>query len=494
MGVDSEGVTSPQPFIFQEWLKLYAGDSAKFVSEVLGTDPLPWQREVLQQYDLRTRRISIRSGHGVGKTWLLAWIMLHHQLCRFPQKTVVTAPTADQLWDALWAEYRSWVSRLPFALREMLDLKSDRCELKLAPSESFVSARTSRPEAPDAMQGVHSGDKDGEGFVLLIGDEAAGIPDAVFEAAGGSMSGHHCSMILTGNPTHVGGYFYDTHTKLQDRWWTRRVPRSECPYADPEYDQEIAARYGVHSNVYRVRVLGEFPTSDEDTVIPRELVEQSIGREIQAAKTTPVIWGLDCARFGDDRSALCKRQGNVVLERIKTWRKKDTMTLAAEVAQEFRVTPQWLKPRQINVDVIGIGSGVHDRLRQLGLPSRGINVAESPALLRADTYLNLRTELWFKCREWFERREAKLPESYRHRMEGEDLVTELASPSYEFQKRSGRLMVEGKDDVKKRLSGASPDLAEALILTFASDAITLFQGATGGTSWQRPLTKDLGLV
>jgi hypothetical protein len=489
-------VTAPgaAPLVFQDFLKECATDSAHFVRSYLGTEPLPWQLEVLEQYDRRTRRISIRSGHGVGKTWLLAWIMLHHQLTRFPQKTVVTAPTADQLWDALWAEYRSWVNRLALPLREMIELKSDRCELKAAPSESFVSARTSRPEAPDAMQGVHSGDRDGEGHVLLIGDEAAGIPDAVFEAAGGSMSGHHCTIILTGNPTHVGGYFYDTHTKLQDRWWTRRVPRSECPYADPEYDREIAARYGEFSNVYRVRVLGEFPQTEDDTVIPRELVLESLKREITSAKTTPTIWGLDCARFGDDRSALCKRQGNVVLERIKTWRKKDTMTLAATVWQEYQVTPPHLRPAQINVDVIGIGAGVQDRLRMLGAPARGVNVSESPALLHAETYLNLRAELWFKCREWFERREAKLPESYQHRVEGEDLVTELSTPTYEFQTRSGRLMVEGKEDVKKRLSGSSPDLAEALILTFASDAITLSHGRTGMSSWQKPLTKELGLV
>jgi len=478
--------------VLQDFLAEYGRDSVRFVTDVLGIEPQPWQREVLQEYDRGNRRISVRSGHGVGKSWLLSWLMIHHQLCRFPQKTVVTAPTADQLWDALWVDYKAWLKRLPIALQDLFEIKSERVELKAAPNESFVTARTSRVEQPDALQGIHSGDDHGPGFVLLLVDEAAGVPDSVYEAAGGSMSGHHVITVLAGNPTRLSGYFYDTHTKLADLWWTRRVSCLESPYASPEYERDIRLRYGENSNVYRVRILGEFPSTESDAVIPRDLVLDALARDVTTAKSAAVVWGLDCARYGDDRSALCKRQQNKLLGRIQLWTKKDTMTLAGIVAQEYRSTPDFLRPTEINVDVIGIGAGVYDRLRQLGLPARAINVAESPALLGADRYTNLRAELWFKAREWFERRDVTLPESYRHPVESEDLVGELTTAKYRFSP-SGKIQVESKDELRRR-GRASPDLADALILTLASDAATLTHGAYGSTTWQTKLSRPLSTV
>lgn len=479
----------------QDWMSDYRTNSVRFVQEVLGVQPQPWQIEVLKQYDARCRRISIRSGHGVGKSTVLAWLMVHHQLFYFPQKTVVTAPTAQQLWDALWAEYRRWVNELPEAIRPVLEMKADRCEYVPAPEASFVSARTSRSEQPEALQGVHSD------WVLLIGDEASGIPEAVFEAAAGSMSGHNAITVLAGNPVRGQGFFFDTHGKLagdgtNGTWWTRKVPCSESPYVTSDFAPDMARRYGEHSNAYRVRVLGEFPVSDDDTIIPFELVESAFDRDIVVSKTAAVIWGVDCARFGNDRSTLAKRQTRHLMEPILIWHKLDTMELAGRVKKEWDETPQFLRPLQINVDAIGIGAGVADRLFELGLPARAINVSEVPSAQNGDKYDRLRTELWFKMKEWFAGRDVKLPTFYKSNRDKDrdDLVEELTKPKFKFLPGSNKIKAESKDEMKKR-GMISPDLADAFALTFASDALTLQLGRAGQTSWRTKLSRPLkGIV
>lgn len=443
-----------------------------------GKDVYPWQREVMQQYDARTRLLSIRSGNGVGKTTLLAWILWHHQLCRFPQKAAVTAPTEKQLFDALWAEFQSWGSRLDPFLRSLVEITGDRCAMKEAPADSFISIKTARVEQPEALQGIHRAD----GFVLLVADEASGVPDQVFAAGSGSMAGKNAMTVLTGNPLRDQGFFYDTHTHLTDLWWTRCVPCSEASEVSQDFAKQIAASWGENSNEYRCRVLGEFPIADDMAIIPRDLVEAALDRDIKVAPTAPIVWGVDVARQGADRSALAKRQQQILLEPIRTWHKLDTMAVAGWVKLEWDQTPTHLKPIAICVDAIGFGAGVADRLHQLGLPARAINVSESPAT-DDSAFADLRTELWFKMRGWFARRDCQLPPFYRPRESTsmrraeDDLVAELSGVHYTYRKPSLRQVVEPKDDTKKRLK-RSPDLADALMMTFAVDALTL-QGARG---------------
>lgn len=436
----------------------------------------------MRRYDARERLMSIKSGHGVGKSTLLAWLMCHHLLFRYPQKTVVTAPSSTQLWDALWAEFRSCIEKLPAHWRDLLNPKADRVELTRKPDDSFVSARTSRAETPEALQGVHSQ------WVLLIADEASGIPEPVFEAAMGSMSGHNAITILTGNPVRTSGLFHATHTALADLWWTKTVSTLDVPAAvSGLFVEQVRRTYGEHSNAYRVRVLGEFPTSESDTIIPFELVEAAIKRDIRAQVGAAVVWGLDVARFGDDRTALAKRRGTELLEPIKIWTKLDTMQVAGRIHNEYTHTPLDIRPLEINVDVIGLGAGVLDRLRQLGLPARGINISEAPALMAQERYRDLRTELWFRAREWFERRDCKLPAFYERAPEGQDLVRELTVWKYDYAPQSNKIVALSKRDMKKKYGVDSPDLAEAFILTLASDAMRLVHGRRGNTSWRAPI-------
>jgi len=395
------------------------------------------------------RKISIRSGHGVGKSTGGSWAMLWYLLTRYPVKVVVTAPTSSQLYDALFAELKRWVKELPPAVQELLDVKQERIELRASATEAFISARTSRAEQPEALQGVHSDN------VMLVADEASGVPEQVFEAAAGSMSGHNAVTILFGNPVRSSGFFFDTHNRLRGEWWTRRVSCEDSKRVSKEYIEEMKSRYGEDSNAFRIRVLGEFPRSDDDTIIPMELLESAKNRDVTFNPDGEVTWGLDVARFGSDSSVLCKRKVNVVTD-LTRWRNLDLMQLTGAVVAQYEGTDFKERPSEILVDSIGLGAGVVDRLRELGLPARGINVSESPAL--GQTYLNLRAELWHKAKAWLEKRDCKLPNN-------EDLIAELATVRYQFTS-NGKIKIESKDDIRRR-GMKSPDMADAFVLTFA---------------------------
>lgn len=461
---------------FQEFVERFRDDWPGLVREVFGVEPDPWQAEELTAVQRGARRISIRSGHGVGKSAFASWVCWCAILTEDCTKVVITAPSGPQLWDALFAEIKLWGNKLPEALRECYDFKTDRIEHKAAPESIFISARTSRAENPEALQGVHAE----SGRVILIADEASGVPEAVFEAAAGSMSGSNCTTILLGNPTRSQGFFYDTHTRLAYMWRTRRVNCMDSRRVDPDFVEDMRARYGEDSNAFRVRVLGEFPRSDDNTLISIELVEAAFVRDIALDPVWVGIWGLDVARFGDDETALCKRYGKVVPDKPLIWSRLDTMQIVGRIKHEYDITPVNLRPLEINVDVIGIGAGVVDRGREIGLPMRGINVSEAPSF--SDGYMKLRDELWDKGKRWLSARDCKLPNDPR--------FLELTLPKYDFNS-NGKMKVEGKDDMKKRTRAKSPNVADAFNLTHASDAITASGSGGYASSWNKPLRRNI---
>lgn len=450
---------------------------------MLGASPDPWQEELLRAYGRGERRISVRSCHGPGKTAAAAWCVWHQLLTRYPQKTVATAPTAAQLYDALFSEVLSWGKRLPLTLQEAFVFKSDRIEHRSAPNDSFFSVRTARAENPEALQGIHSE------HVLLIADEASGVPEPIFEAAAGSMSGHNATTLLLSNPVRTSGFFFDTHHKLRDMWVTVHVSHEMSTRVSDDFVEDIARRYGRESNAFRVRCLGEFPKSDDDTVIPFELVESARTRDIVVPPHMKNVWGLDVARFGDDKNALCVRNRLAVTE-MEQWGDADIMQTTGRVHAKWRNTEPEHRPDEILVDVIGLGAGVVDRLRELGLPARGVNVSETAS--SAEKYRNLRSELWFKAREWLERKDTRLPApSGRGDSDpGETLASELVVPRYTFTS-SGKLMVEPKADMKRR-GHKSPNMADAFVLTFASEPATMLLGSS--TRWNQPLKRNLKVV
>ncbi len=470
-------MTQPQENPFIKLMARYRDDPVAFAREVAGIEPDEWQVELLDAVAAPAiRRVSVRSGHGVGKSTAVALAAVWHVLMRVPSKTVVTAPTSSQLFDACFAEMKNVAKRLKPPFDNLLELKSDRIELKSHPESTFISCRTSRAEQPEALAGVHSPS------VLLIADEASGIPSSVFEAASGSMSGHSATTILTGNPTRNTGFFYDTHNRLREDWYTMHVSCVDSPRVSEDFVEDMKRRYGEDSPAYHVRVLGNFPPSEEDTVIPVSLIEHAMANDIKVHEDTIAIWGLDVARQGGDASVLAKRQGPVI-HPLTVWRNLDLMQLTGAVKAEYDAMPPSKRPAEIIVDSNGFGAGVLDRLRELGLPARGLNVSERA--MAKDTYLNLRAEIWFKMKMYLEGMDVSLPRD-------DALYAELAAPRYHFTS-AGKLQVESKDSMKKR-GVASPDRADAVALSLANDHTTMAFGTSSAGSWNRPLRRGLSMV
>ena len=436
--------------------------------ELMDATPEQWQREAFEALQTNNR-ISIRSGHGIGKTAFLSWVTLWQLLTHYPTKVACTANTSAQLYDVLWAEVSKWHRRLPKQFQELLEIKSDRIELRGAANESFAVAKVSRRENPEALQGLHS-----ENLLFVI-DEASGIDNVVFEVAEGSMSTPHARTILCGNPTRSEGYFYETHTKMRHRWKTMKVPSWSSSQVSDEFVEDMKIKYGEESNVFRVRVAADFPEADDDAVMALWKVEAAVDRDVEA--TGAVIWGLDVSRTGKDRCALAKRHGNTLLEPIKSWQRPDLMVTVGMVVDEYDATYGPLRPEAICVDTIGLGAAVADRLRELGYPAVDVNVSENAAVKQR--FMRLRDELWWKAKDWFDEMDCKI-------CKDEELISELTMPRYSFTS-SGKIKVESKDELRKR--ARSPDLADAFILTFVDEG-------RGATSWasQRPIEVDTGYV
>ena len=397
------------------------------------------------------RRFSVRAGHGVGKTGLEAWLVLWFVLFWRPLKMPITANSQDQLRDVVWAEVAHWWRELPDFLKTLIEINAERISIKADPDAAFAVARTARKEKPEALQGFHS-----DNLVFVI-EEASGIDDIIFEVAGGALSTEDAWQFMFANPTRTSGYFFNSHHKNRENWRCYHVPCSHSYRVSPNYAVDQAREYGEDSNVYRVRVLGEFPLSEDDAVIPLGLIEAAVGREVRPSEHAGIVWGLDVARFGDDTTALAMRRGNALLAPVREWKKLDNMQVAGIIAKLFRETALDKRPASINIDVIGLGAGVVDRLRELGLPARGVNVGEASPL-DPQRYMRLRDELWFSAREWFDAKDCTMPKD-------DGLMSELVQPKYKIES-SGKIKVESKDDMKKR-GVKSPNRADAFCLTFA---------------------------
>jgi len=424
-------------------------DPVLFVQSVLGAEPQAWQREALEAVR-DGPRVACKSGHGVGKSALLSWVILWYLITR-PCRIVCTANSANQLSQVLWAEIQKWARKMPKGLQGQLEITSDKISVKGV--DSSCHARVSRKENPEALQGFH------HERLLFVIDECSGVDDVIFEVAQGALSTAGSKILMVGNPTRNSGYFYDAFHKNAHRWHKMTVSCADAEYVSEDFIEDMAHQYGEDSAIFAVRVRGEFAETSEDSLIPRHLVESAVGRDVEAMTVAP-IWGLDPARFGGDRTALAKRQGNVLTEPIKAWQGKDLMETVGLILAEWETTPFMDRPSEICVDSIGVGAGVVDRLRELGMPARGVNVAESPAL--GNRYQRLRDELWFKCREWFEARDCQMPDH-------EELLQELCGLRFKILS-SGKFKAEGKDEMKKR-GLRSPDLADAFVLTFGTQAV-----------------------
>lgn len=427
----------------------------------------PWQAKVFQAIRDGHKRISIRSGHGCKKSATLAILVLWGLLTHKGAKIPVVAGSESQLVDTIWPEIAIWAKRLPDELRAEVEIRKERVVIKCAPEEGFAVARTASRDNPQAMAGFHAP------FLMFLVDEASGVSEPAYEVALGALSTEGAIAVLAGNPTKPNGFFFDTHNKLRDRWFCMQVSSEDVATARGHI-ADVIARFGRDSNAYRVRVLGDFPVHADDVVVPLEWVKASRGRKIAKVPNKP-IWGVDVARFGDDRTAVVKREGNYLIGAPLIWQNLDSPQVAGRIIDEWEKTPNDMKPAAIAVDSIGLGLAVVALLRAPGSPVaeivREVNVAESAS--SNEKYHRLRDELWWKGREWFGSKDCCLPalaEPDGPKNDAElaavdTLIAELTTVTYDFA-ANGKIVVQSKDDMKKE-GMRSPDVADAFLNTFA---------------------------
>lgn len=479
---------------WQDLRLIWRRDPLAYAKQRLGLNPTRQQAQLLEAIQPEGAKVSARAGHGVGKSGSVSaaiWWML--ECFDFP-KVPCTAPTASQLRDVLWSELGKWcrhsddMSRkngLPqeLWLSNLFNIGQDRIADKGAPDQWFAVARTARKENPDALQGFHASgvriSADGtrveeigeDGQIMFVVEEASGVDDKIFEVAEGALSSHGARLLMVGNPTKNTGYFARSHKQDRADYTPLHFSCSDSPLVDPTYRQRLVRKFGEGSNVVRVRADGEFPKQDDDTLISLEDAEAAVSRPAENASGERRL-GVDVARYGDDRTVFVLRVGHII-ERCVIRAKQDTMTTVGE-AKLFR--EQW-EADTIYVDECGLGAGVVDRLRELGQPVVGVNVAEAaPDHARGHALpdgrkvvadappFKLRDHLWQEMARWM--REDGPSFAGLEKDAAEDLAGELASVKYKIDS-GGRLIVESKEQMKAR-GLRSPDIADALGLTFAT--------------------------
>ena len=432
------------------------------------TGPEPWQNEILQRLedgliDISTAiKLAVASGHGVGKSTLVSWIVLW-AFSTFPDtKGVVTANTETQLKTKTWAELGKWfnlfIARDLFVLTATALLSRDKERERTWRIDQVPWSEKNT----EAFAGLHNLGK----RVLLVMDEASAIPDVVHEVAEGALTDANTQIIwlMFGNPTRSIGRFRSAfdetgHGKF---WKVMQVDSRTVSFTDKKQIQNWIEAYGEDSDFVRVRVLGVFPRAGEMEFISASDVDAAMLREPASSVADPLALGCDVARYGANESVIAFRKGRDA--RTMTWefyRGINTVELAAKINNAHGVHTT----DGIFIDGGGVGGGVVDNVRALGLHcwdvqfGGGADVGGYSTGNVGEMYANKRAEMWGAMRAWL-RAGGAIPSD-------PDLRAQLIAPLYGLDNK-GRIQLEKKEDMMRRLgSDKSPDRADALALTFA---------------------------
>ncbi|WP_417518514.1 terminase [Minwuia sp.] len=450
------------PIGFVRWAFPW-GEKASALDRASG--PEKWQSEILTTIGRRLKQqtrkrapkdaepvlVAVASGHGVGKSALVAWLVIWAMATGRDTRGVVTANTEIQLKTKTWAELAKWfrISRVRHRFRlTATALQARDTEAAKTWRIDMVPWSLNQTES---FAGLHN-----QGLrIVLVFDEASAIPEPVWEVAEGTLTDRDTEIIwaVFGNPTQAAGRFRECFGRRRHRWITRHVDSRETDLTNADQIARWVDDYGEDSDFIRVRVKGEFPRSSSRQFIGTELVDGARMRSLVSDPEAPRVMGVDVARFGDDQSVILLRQGDRIEGPIHRFRGIDLMQLAAHVDERIRED----MPDAVFVDGAGIGGGVIDRLRQLGHRVHDVNGGE--AARRKREFLNRRAEMWARMRHWL--KQGDIPDDTA-------LAADLAGPEYGFDPK-GRIQLERKEDMKKR-GLASPDAGDALALTFADFA------------------------
>lgn len=413
------------------------------------TGPDTWQENFLKRLGEEIRKPGIspiqcatRSGHGIGKSALIAWIILWFISTRPHPQIRITANTRDQLLKTTFRELALWHKRAInshwFVYTATKLYRTD------APETWFAAAVPWSAENSEAFAGLHAD------HVLVIFDEASNIHENIWTVTQGAMTTAKPLWLTFGNPTRNSGSFYECFGSQSHRWITTRVDSRTSKLANKELLQTWIDDYGIGSDFVKVRVLGEFPSAGSTQFIPSDLVERAMRNHVMTDGQETRVLAVDVARFGDDQTIFLERRGSQVLPLTK-YRGLDTMQVAALVAERIDA----VQPDCTFVDGTGLGAGVVDRLRSLNY--RVIDVQAGGKPDDPEKYFNKRAEMWGRAREWL-RGDVELPPD-------DGLKSALTGLEYGYSAKMA-IQLEKKEDMKKR-GLASPDEADALAYSFA---------------------------
>ncbi len=434
----------------------YAENPLHYVIDELQAAPDQFQIPILEAIG-RGENVVVRSGHGVGKTAILAWIGLWFLDCQVDPRVVATAPTEAQLKNVLWIEAYKWLARS--SRPRHFAWTKEKIFLRGFEQTAWWIMRTATN--PTALQGLHADDLS-DGRLLLMADEAPGIPDANFEAFEGVLTSENAQVVITGNPTRTNGEFYDAFHLNKSLWSGFKISAENHPRVSTQYVERQRRKWGADSDVFRARVLGDFPTGDPNTLITLASIEAAIFRRPDPGGELQI--GVDVARYGDDRTVIYGREGmrvfkpEIFAHTSMPEVSGHTIRYAAMMRRELDRPNDSIT---VAVDVSGVGGGAVDIL-ELEAPAKNLIIV--PCNFGGagdDEYDDFASVMWGAVRDCAEF--LSLPQCD----EIDDTIGELTTRKYSIAK-NGKIKIEAKDIYKKRI-GWSPDLADGLVLAFAPD-------------------------
>lgn len=442
---------------FKQRLPLYQKNPVLFAKEVCSYNPDEWQRNVLMDIAGYTK-VSVRSGHGVGKTSVEAIVLLWFLSCfRFP-KVIATAPTRQQLNDILWSEVEKWRSKSPL-LQELLTWTKTYVYMKGYEKRWFAVAKTA--SEPENMQGFH------EENMLIIVDEASGVEDDIMEAILATLSGKNNKLLMCANPTRTTGTFYDSHNRDRGMYKCHRVSSLDSTRTNKENIAAFIRKYGEHSNVVKVRVYGDFPAQEDDVFLPLPLIEQTVVNEIDTEKIYKITMGVDVARYGDDETIIATNVGGIIDIPVVRHGQSLMTTVGDIVMQYKRLIKEYPNYKGVitaNIDDTGLGGGVTDRLEEVKIEERlrrleivPVNFGSKPPQDGSeDRYQDISTYMWATLKTLMENKEVSIAND-------EELVAQLSVRKYSITS-TGKIMLESKKAMKDR-GIKSPDRGDAVVLS-----------------------------
>jgi hypothetical protein len=431
---DSEGLKTPGPRTWQS-------DTLEIIGKHVGNPETRFQ----------PLQIAVASGHGVGKSALISMVMSWAMSTCEDCKIVVTAGTGTQLATKTAPEVQKWF-RLALNTH-WWDINATSIRVKDAVHQAMWRADfiTWSIQKTEGFAGLHNQGK----RIIIIFDEASSIDDIIWEVVEGALTDEDTEIIWIafGNPTRNSGAFYQAITGA-NRWNKRQIDSRTVEGTNKALLDAQIAEWGEDSDRARVRIRGEFPRGGSTQFIPGDLVAAARKRIAEGFAKMPVIFAVDVARFGDDRSIICKRQGRKA-EFIGKYYGIDTQNLGGKVQEAIDRE----NPDAVVIDGDGIGGAVYDFLKARGYDRKTVLVEFHGGATPKDShkYLNRRAEVWGEMRDWLEG--GDIPDEA-------EIDTDLTGPDYGYHPTRGCLVLESKDDMKSR-GVDSPDLADALAYTFA---------------------------